>query len=411
MRDRFQELKGGFTDDGAAAAELFNDTLLEMNTVIDGIKIAIGEELLPTMTVIIEVIRDWVAANRDVLKQRLTEFISEVTTAAQRLGPALAELATAVEVLLPLFLDLIGDTAELIRDWDLLTDLIEEDFGPAIDGLTAPIRLVIGVFDILVTTIEAVGDGIQFVLDKLAGAEGTIRDFVDAAFPVLGFVAGAGSEPPPAPRGAEDVSPQAPQSGQAPTLLATASSKQLKEAIANRRNTEAARQAARDFLPVAEAREGAQRVAVRAQLRNLGTSGASLAKGIGAAFRGVGEELVGGVTGVAQRAIPSKRKAKRGKGGRAKGAADLSKKDRAFEDLLTADSLRKRVAEGDVTPTILITVTNFNISQDITAPINITGLSSTTAQEVRALIQTEFDEMQEQAVRRGVQDVESMVAR
>ena len=64
-----------------------------------------------------------------------------------------------------------------------------------------------------------------------------------------------------------------------------------------------------------------------------------------------------------------------------------------------------------MTPTILITVTNFNITQDINAPVNIQGLSSTTAQEVLAIVQRQFDEMQENAVRRGVQDVESRVVR
>ena len=77
----------------------------------------------------------------------------------------------------------------------------------------------------------------------------------------------------------------------------------------------------------------------------------------------------------------------------------------------TADSLKKRVAEGQVTPTILVTVTNFNINQEIDAPLNIEGLSSTTAEEVVRMVQRGFDEMMENATKRAVQDTQSRTAR
>ena len=132
-------------------------------------------------------------------------------------------------------------------------------------------------------------------------------------------------------------------------------------------------------------------------------AGRKLAGAIGAGVLGLG----GGLFDDDQptKTPPKAPKRRRGGGGKpSKGTSDI-------ESLLSPESIPQRVAEGEVTPTILVTVTNFDITQENNVPITLSGLSGASAQQVVAMVRTEIGEILEEAVREGVEEVESLVSR
>lgn len=83
---RARQLGLVLTDTEAAIAGRFNDSLDDARFAVAGLTRTIGLSLMPTLTGLIERFTDWVASNRDVVKQRLDVWASKLEKALVRVG-------------------------------------------------------------------------------------------------------------------------------------------------------------------------------------------------------------------------------------------------------------------------------------------------------------------------------------
>ncbi len=398
LRDRFQELGGGFSDDGAANAELFNDSMTELNTVIDSVKISIGEELFPVMIDIITELREWALANRELIKEETLKFIDEMVVLVRELAPSVREL-------LPILADFAVWAADTIKEFreldDTLRDIsenLDEEWGPAwtvarlaLTAIFAPLLLATELIRVLI----GFSDDLFFNLNRLKDIPGLLPG--GAELPVLETgvrTRGGESEEEAIKRIEADRQAQA----------AAKEKKEIDDLFVGDKSS-------RDLSRIAKDRRKSSDVRATAALL-VGSTAAEENR-----FEEIGGESKKTrqarldrrkiQVGLLQKTRPRGKKRRGRKGGKDK----KTKAARQFEDFLNADKLKQRVAEGEVTPTILVTVTNFNVTQDIDSPISIQGLSSTTAGEVLRMIRDQFDDLFEGAVRRGIQDLESPTVR
>lgn len=176
LRKEFTSLGGGFTNDGAKAAEEFNDAMLRMDTVIKSVKIAVGVELLPVIQEIIDEIRVWAQDNREAVTEELVDFVRDLTASLKRLGPTIEKVLPLLEDFALFTAEAIAETGFLIEHIDELDDLLTEDFGPAWEGIKAimeatlvPFRLMGDAFDDLTTGSDKLGGKLGLLLDPLRG--------------------------------------------------------------------------------------------------------------------------------------------------------------------------------------------------------------------------------------------------
>lgn len=106
LRKEFKELGGGFTNDGARAAEEFIDSQTRLGVVIDSIKIAIGTELFPVIQGIVDRIREWFLANKELVKARIIGFIKDLTAKLSTMAPLLEKVVSLAEKWIPILVDL-----------------------------------------------------------------------------------------------------------------------------------------------------------------------------------------------------------------------------------------------------------------------------------------------------------------
>ncbi len=118
LRGEFKALGGGFTNDGAAAAEEFIDAQTRMGVVIDSIKIAIGTELFPVLQEIIDAIREWLQVNKDIIRGRIIKFINNLVDQVKRLAPVLLTVVELGERWLPILIDLAEAALEFFGSLD-----------------------------------------------------------------------------------------------------------------------------------------------------------------------------------------------------------------------------------------------------------------------------------------------------
>jgi hypothetical protein len=83
LRNRFRELGGALSEEGARRAVEANDAWTDFTTSINGVIFAIGTELLPVITDLLSALTDWVMKNRTLLTiiSWLTLGIMGLTTA------------------------------------------------------------------------------------------------------------------------------------------------------------------------------------------------------------------------------------------------------------------------------------------------------------------------------------------
>lgn len=422
LRAEFRELGGGFTEDGAAAAEEFNDSMLRVATVVDSFKIQVGTELLPIIGEYADEFKEWLLLNKDFVKEKISEFVDRFIRFVKQAVPKILDMVEGI-------IDLI----EAMGGAERAIKIIIAGFIALKIATAAATRAAIaatGPYGILAAAAFAAGAAI-------GTAMGSAGDEVDALNRRISVLQANISETTKKTRelkrqvretesGNERIRREIEQRKQkvtrgfAPELV---SGEGLPSATAEKINAEIERQISvsvkKRVTKIEKRLKRSGLDADKARLRAV-ESGIALTRelqGRRAEARKAASEafLAGGRAREVRRAITGqvveRRAGGKKRGGGKRGAGAQTPAQREFEDLLDADKLRQRVAEGQVTPTILITVTNFNVTQNIDAPLSIQGLSSTTASEVVAMIQRQFDEMQEGALRRGVQDVESRVAR
>lgn len=175
----FEELGGGFTEDGARAAEEFQDSMLRLDTVIESVKIAVGSELLPVITEIIEDIKEWAIANGDAIKEDLVEFIKELTARSKQFGPTLEKILPLLADFTIFISEAIQETTFLIDNIGDLDDVLSDDLGPTWDALK---NIIEGTLIPLTATIDLLKDadliaaGLAATLGPLGKALNLLRD-------------------------------------------------------------------------------------------------------------------------------------------------------------------------------------------------------------------------------------------
>jgi TP901 family phage tail tape measure protein len=71
LQSRFRNLGSGFTEEGAKAAEQFEDSMLDLRSTIQSVRIEIGQFLIPSIREIVEDTTEWIRANRQMIRQNL----------------------------------------------------------------------------------------------------------------------------------------------------------------------------------------------------------------------------------------------------------------------------------------------------------------------------------------------------
>jgi hypothetical protein len=85
LREEFRLLGGGLTNEQAKAAEEFTDTLTNLRTVLNGIKLQIGAELMPVFRPMMQAFTEFVALNRRGIIEGIASAFGEVSRVMQNL--------------------------------------------------------------------------------------------------------------------------------------------------------------------------------------------------------------------------------------------------------------------------------------------------------------------------------------
>jgi hypothetical protein len=105
MRGEFVELGGQMSGETASALEAFGDEQDKVGVAWMGMKIALVQELLPTLRVLVKGLLEWVKANRKVIAQKLAAVVKGMVW-------VMRQLASAVSFVLKVF-TFFGDHLEL----------------------------------------------------------------------------------------------------------------------------------------------------------------------------------------------------------------------------------------------------------------------------------------------------------
>ena len=106
LTSQYKELDGGIDQADAEAAELFNDTMSELGVVISSIRRTVAVEFLPVAQQLVETIKEWFIANREIVRQRMSKAI-EVISSALRIFWSFASSVVGV----------IDDLAQTMGGW------------------------------------------------------------------------------------------------------------------------------------------------------------------------------------------------------------------------------------------------------------------------------------------------------
>ncbi len=146
---RARQLGLVLTDTEAAIAGRFNDAVDDARHAVAGLTRSIGLALMPTLSGLIERFTDWVASNRDVLRQRLDLWANKLEKAVVRVG-------------------------RVIRSVD---QVVRKNLGGWVTVLTA-------------ATVAATGFGAALASMKVLGAVSALVPFISAAVAGLTTLAG-----------------------------------------------------------------------------------------------------------------------------------------------------------------------------------------------------------------------------
>jgi len=193
LRQRFRDLGGGFTDDGAQAAERFEDASLDLRVALQAIRIEVAEQLLPAATDLINALSDWVVENREIIRQRLHRSLELISRAASFLWGMIRRVTTAVD-----------NTVNRFTDWETVIRLVIAAFAAmiatgivrwlsvtlvgALGSATAATRtlnralrtlrglLVIGLFAAAIEDLQAWVSGNESATERVLGDWENFRD-------------------------------------------------------------------------------------------------------------------------------------------------------------------------------------------------------------------------------------------
>ena len=85
-QQKVAEFGGSRTAGAIAAAEQFGFKMVSLSMATEGVKISIGERLIPVLQPFIEKLITWVTANRELIATRVTEFVAAFATWIERIN-------------------------------------------------------------------------------------------------------------------------------------------------------------------------------------------------------------------------------------------------------------------------------------------------------------------------------------
>jgi uncharacterized protein YukE len=100
LMDEASALGGVMSTEAAKKAEVFNDTVHRLRTAVGGLKTALGVELIPAVTEIVQSVLDWTVANRELLNQNLKTAFLAVADAVRLFGRVVLRLLGAMDWLI-----------------------------------------------------------------------------------------------------------------------------------------------------------------------------------------------------------------------------------------------------------------------------------------------------------------------
>lgn len=103
LREEFRLLGGGLTNEQAKAAEEFTDTMTNLRTVLNGIKLQIGAELMPVFRPMLQAFTEFMALNRASIIEKMGAAFEAISGVFQRLTGFAMDVFNGITRLLSLF--------------------------------------------------------------------------------------------------------------------------------------------------------------------------------------------------------------------------------------------------------------------------------------------------------------------
>lgn len=103
LRTEAQQLGGVMGEDLLAQSEEFQDSMLRMQTVINGIRNEVGAKLIPIINKVTDSIKKWFLANRAMVTQKLDNFMKTLISLATTAWKIFKTLYTSVNGLVQIF--------------------------------------------------------------------------------------------------------------------------------------------------------------------------------------------------------------------------------------------------------------------------------------------------------------------
>lgn len=424
LRDRFQELGGGFTDDGAASAELFNDSLLETKTVVNGLRIAVGEELLPEMIGLVVNARELFLANRDIIKVKIVSFI-------RKLVDVVRDLADSFAGLLETSGELLIDLLELVPVLEFLAKAavrVIDSLGP-----TGATLALIG-FRLAATGALGPVGAIAFAIGTIALAFiDTVRESRRARRELdkLSNLSGKEKQKFQTPKVVTPRVRQLLRRRKEQQLALQKANEEVAESVPGARNLKVgsiAAPRAGEKTPEAPKERPpathAERVALKAEQNRLVKQLERTDEKLFAAqekFERSGRAALRKSRELLRKSrVPLTKKPKRGKRGKQKTDQEAAVSDEELLKIIESaarsgrsldDVLGGRSIEGTTPPIIAVTVTNFNFDQKLDFDIAVTGAEGQSVGGLAQMVVDQVASQLEQAVQDATDDIEPVMAR
>lgn len=170
-RQRLEAEQLGFTLDKNATknAANFNDELLKVTKIVQGVSSSIATSLMPEITLMMTAFKDWFIANKEIIKQNLQGFLNGVIDVFKAMFDIVRRVANVLNVM-----------AQAVGGWK--TALI--GVGAVITALNAKILLIPLLMGVVALAVFL---AIEDIITYFQGGESAIGDFIDQ-FPILSGV-------------------------------------------------------------------------------------------------------------------------------------------------------------------------------------------------------------------------------
>ena len=389
-REEAQEL-GLFTNQQAALSEELVDAQTRLNTTLNDIKITIAAELMPVTMELIDGVREWIGENKELLKQKLREFLTKASEAARQLKPALLAVGDALATLIPLVAETLGEFGLLWKQLNDLQDDMDNGYAPGWKAFADVINATLTPVQLLGNAFSWVADNLEKVL-RFAGPVGIfLSKFVDDVndLPVAttrGLGAGAvQTRAGPGGGGAAATTQAAQTRNVRDKMVADTNTAEGLLAIATNTN-----------LDLKTRKKAAEK---NRQLVRAG-EGLEILANFGATVRGVRADIAGRRTKTETKSGKVREKPKRRSGGGGKKEEKLTDEELLALINQAAQSgesltglIGDRKVPDSVPPVITVTIDKKDFHFDIDAPIEVNGVPGQSAVEIAIEARAQFEDM------------------